>query len=39
MEVKKQNPGIHGVVADLIHVEKRYETARFLSDSARVTET
>ena len=21
MEVKKQNPGIHGVVADLIHVE------------------
>ena len=27
MEVKKQNPGIHGVVADLIHVEKRYETA------------
>ena len=24
---KKQNPGIHGVVADLIHVEKRYETA------------
>ena len=27
MEVKSQNPGIHGVVADLIHVEKRYETA------------
>lgn len=27
MEVKHQNPGIHGVVADLIHVEKRYETA------------
>ncbi len=27
MEVRNQNPGIHGVVADLIHVEKRYETA------------
>lgn len=27
MEVKHQNPGIHGVVADLIHVEKRFETA------------
>ena len=27
MEARNQNPGIHGVVADLIHVEKRYETA------------
>ncbi len=27
MEVRNQNPGIHGVVADLIHVEKRFETA------------
>lgn len=27
MEVRSQNPGIHGVVADLIHVEKRFETA------------
>ena len=27
MEVRTQNPGIHGVVADLIHVEKRFETA------------
>ncbi len=27
MEVRSQNPGIHGVVADLIHVEKRFEVA------------
>lgn len=27
MEIRDQNPGIHGVVADLIHVDKRYETA------------
>ncbi|MBQ5485328.1 MAG: chromosome segregation protein SMC, partial [Lachnospiraceae bacterium] len=27
MEQKDQIPGIHGVVADLIHVEKKYETA------------
>ncbi len=27
MEVRSQNSGIHGVVADLIHVEKRFETA------------
>ena len=27
MEAKNRYPGIHGVVADLIHVEKRYETA------------
>ncbi|MGI6500391.1 MAG: chromosome segregation protein SMC [Anaerostipes sp.] len=27
MEQKKQNPGIVGSVADIIHVEKRYETA------------
>ncbi len=27
MEQKDQNPGIHGVVADLIRTEKKYETA------------
>lgn len=27
MEMRDKNPGIHGVVADLIHVQKRYETA------------
>ncbi|MDO4615899.1 MAG: chromosome segregation protein SMC [Lachnospiraceae bacterium] len=27
MEQKDRNPGIHGVVADLIHTDKRYETA------------
>ena len=27
MEQKEQNPGIHGVVADLIKTEKKYETA------------
>ena len=27
MEQKVNEPGIHGVVADLIHVEKKYETA------------
>ncbi|MCR5098129.1 MAG: chromosome segregation protein SMC [Lachnospiraceae bacterium] len=27
MDKKKEVPGIHGVVADLIHVEKKYETA------------
>lgn len=27
MERKKDTPGIVGVVADLIHVEKKYETA------------
>ena len=27
MEQKDQNPGIHGVVADLIKTEKKYETA------------
>ncbi len=27
MDQKKKNKGIHGVVADLIHVEKKYETA------------
>ncbi len=27
MEQKDRNPGIHGVVADLIHTEKQYETA------------
>ncbi len=27
MDKKKDNPNIHGVVADLIHVEKKYETA------------
>ncbi len=27
MEQKDQIPGIHGVVADLIHVDKKYETA------------
>ncbi len=27
MEKKTDTPGLHGVVADLIHVEKKYETA------------
>lgn len=27
MEIRKQVPGIHGVVADLIHTEQKYETA------------
>ncbi len=27
MEQKKKNPGIIGVVADIIHIEKQYETA------------
>ena len=27
MEQKEQNPGIHGVVADLIRTQKKYETA------------
>ncbi len=27
MDKKKETPGIHGVVADLIHVQKKYETA------------
>lgn len=27
MEMKDQNPGVHGVVADLVKTEKKYETA------------
>ena len=27
MEQKDRNPGIHGVVADLLQAEKKYETA------------
>lgn len=27
MEIRKREPGIHGVVADLIHTDKKFETA------------